>query len=152
VSVGVGVGVEPCAAAGLVNASNVIVRITGKIRLSMINVVKFNNVPRFKFAEAVGMDFQDIAGRLGRGVKRSPGFCQDRIDHQVVGVDPDHGQVGPDEHHMDGRINTAVMALNQQKTFVPAHAASESIPDELAQERLAPFYPDGFYRRIASVT
>ena len=89
------------------------IRATNRIDDMGLGIIPRYLMTDFEIIQAVWVNFENIFGSLFRDVGGVPAACQDFINHSHVGIDPDHSQIEPDEEHVNGRIDAAIMSLDQ---------------------------------------
>ena len=83
-----------------------------------LHIVELDLIPNGEFVQPAGVDLQDVPGWLVWSVGRSPGARQDGIHDNLLGIDPDDGQVHENEEHVDGSIETIIACFNKQQASI----------------------------------
>ncbi len=77
-------------------------------------------IPGFELAEPGLGGFPGYIWLAGLEHKQAPGARQDGIHDNLLGIDPDDGQVHErrNEEHVDGSIETIIACFNKQQASI----------------------------------
>jgi hypothetical protein len=103
----------------------------------LLRILELDDIPNFEFVQPLRVDFQDVPGWLARSIGWMPGARKDGVHDNLLGIDPDDGQVHENEKHVDGSIETTVARFDQQQTFVCVEAGTEHQATQTAHETVA---------------